>query len=115
MEAALLIHEHNVAQIPVYRGSFPGCVAVLDRKRERGHDMLFYDYFHYNKELFTPQMFRRRFRMSRPLFNRIMDGVKIYDDYFIAKQDAVGKVGMSSYQKCTASIRMLAYGAATCQ
>jgi hypothetical protein len=31
--AVLLIHEHNVTQIPVYRGSFPGRVPVLDRKR----------------------------------------------------------------------------------
>jgi hypothetical protein len=41
-----------------------------------------------------------------------MDGVKLYDDYFHAKVDAIGKVGLSSYQKCTAAIRMLAYGVA---
>ncbi|XP_071683023.1 uncharacterized protein [Lolium perenne] len=50
--------------------------------------------------------------MTRPLFRRIMDGVKIYDDYLCAKVDAIGKVGLSSYQKCTAAIRMLAYGVA---
>ena len=33
-----------------------------------------------------------------------------YDDYFECKEDAVGKIGFSSYQKCTAVIRMLAYG-----
>lgn len=33
-----------------------------------------------------------------------------YDDYFICKEDALGKIGFSSYQKCTAAIRMLAYG-----
>nr|XP_051229304.1 uncharacterized protein LOC127347120 [Lolium perenne] len=112
MEVALLIHEYNVAQIPVYRRSLPKRTLALDRKRERGHDMLFYDYFHYSKALFTPQMFRRRFRMSRPLFNWIMDVVKVYDDYFIAKHDAVGKVDLSSYHKCTTDIRMLAYGVA---
>ncbi|KAK1684571.1 hypothetical protein QYE76_045419 [Lolium multiflorum] len=110
-DAALLIHEHIVSQIPVYRGSLPGRAAALDRKRERGHDQLYNDYFQ-PKPLFTPTMFRRRFRMSRPLFRRIMDGVKIYDDYFCAKVDAIGKVGLSSYQKCTAAIRMLAYGVA---
>jgi hypothetical protein len=83
----------------------------LDRKRERGHDMLFNDYF-YRKALFTPAMFRRCFRMSIPLFTRIMDGVKVYDNYFYAKVDAIGKVGLSSYQKCTTAIRMLAYGVA---
>ncbi|KAK1602448.1 hypothetical protein QYE76_017276 [Lolium multiflorum] len=45
----------------------------------------------------------------RPLFRRIMDGVKLYD-YYNAKVDAIGKVGLSSYHKCTAAIRMLAYG-----
>ena len=33
-----------------------------------------------------------------------------YDAYFECKEDAVGKIGFSSYQKCTAAIRMLAYG-----
>ena len=48
--------------------------------------------------------------MSRHLFNRIREGVVGYDDYFECKEDAVGKIGFSSYQKCTAAIRMLAYG-----
>ncbi|KAK1608299.1 hypothetical protein QYE76_031972 [Lolium multiflorum] len=110
-DAALLIHEHIVSQIPVHRGSLPGRAAALDRERERGHDQLFRDYFQ-PTPIFVPPLFRRRFRMSRPLFRRIMDGVKIYDDYFRAKVDALGKVGLSSYQKCTAAIRMLAYGVA---
>ncbi|KAK1664970.1 hypothetical protein QYE76_053129 [Lolium multiflorum] len=46
-EAALLIQEHNVTHIPVYRGSFSGRAPALDRKRERDNDMLFHDYFHY--------------------------------------------------------------------
>ncbi|KAM0862481.1 hypothetical protein ACQ4PT_045246 [Festuca glaucescens] len=44
--AALLIHEHNVAQILVYRGSVKGRAAALDRKREAGYVQLFGDYFH---------------------------------------------------------------------
>ncbi|KAK1665459.1 hypothetical protein QYE76_053618 [Lolium multiflorum] len=60
------------------------CRSPVHRKRERGHDQLFTDYFQ-PKALFTPAMFRRRFRMSRPLFRRIMDGVKLDDDYFCAK------------------------------
>ncbi|KAK1660503.1 hypothetical protein QYE76_048662 [Lolium multiflorum] len=83
-DAALLIHEHIVSQISVHRGSLPGRAAALDRKRERGHDQLYNDYFKPNP-LFVPSLFRRRFRMTRPLFRRIMDGVKIYDDYFVRK------------------------------
>ena len=48
--------------------------------------------------------------MSRHLFNRIREGVVGYDDYFECKEDVVGKIGFSSYQKCIAAIRMLAYG-----
>ena len=33
-----------------------------------------------------------------------------YDDYFECNKDALGKIGFSSYQKCTATIRMLPYG-----
>ncbi|KAK1694374.1 hypothetical protein QYE76_011071 [Lolium multiflorum] len=29
--------------------------------------------------------------MSRPLFVRLMEGVKIYDNYFVCKEDAIGK------------------------
>jgi hypothetical protein len=52
----------------------------------------------------------RQFRMSRPLFVRLMEGVKIYDNYFVCKEDAIGKVRLSSYQKCTTTIRIIAYG-----
>lgn len=44
------------------------------------------------------------------MFNRIREGVVAYDPYFECKEDALGKLGFSSYQKCTAAIRMLAYG-----
>lgn len=44
------------------------------------------------------------------MFNHIRKGVVAHDPYFECKQDALGKLGFSSYQKCTASICMLAYG-----
>ncbi|XP_073360396.1 uncharacterized protein [Aegilops tauschii subsp. strangulata] len=48
--------------------------------------------------------------MARHLFNRIREGVVAHDPYFECKTDALGKLGFSSYQECTAAIRMLAYG-----
>ena len=48
--------------------------------------------------------------MARHVFNRIREGVVAHDPYFECKTDALGKLGFSSYQKCTAAIRMLAYG-----
>ncbi|KAK1627593.1 hypothetical protein QYE76_001908 [Lolium multiflorum] len=83
-EAALIIHEHISRRSP--------CTGVLARargrlgpQRERGHDQLFTDYFQY-KALFTP---RRRLDVQTIVSPD--DGVKLYDDYFCAKVDAIGK------------------------
>nr|XP_020195501.1 uncharacterized protein LOC109781306 [Aegilops tauschii subsp. strangulata] len=107
--AALVVHDHIERQLPRYRGSVPDRAPNLDRNRERGHALLYVDYFA-NTPLFMPDKFRRRFRMARHLFNRIREGVVAHDPYFECKMDALGKHGFSSYQKCTAAIRMLAYG-----
>ncbi|KAK1697729.1 hypothetical protein QYE76_014426 [Lolium multiflorum] len=52
-----------------------------------------------------------RKKMSKGLFMNILHGVREFDPYFKLKLDAVGVVGFSSIQKCTAAMRMLAYGA----
>jgi hypothetical protein len=49
--------------------------------------------------------------MSRKLFLDIFYVVRRFDNYFICKKDCTGMVGFSSYQKCTAALWMLAYGA----
>ena len=107
--AALVVHDHIQRQLPQYRGSVPGRAPNLNRNRERGHALLYADYFA-NTLLFRPDKFHRRFRMARHVFNRIREGVVAHDPYFECKTDALGKLGFSSYQKCTAAIRMLAYG-----
>ncbi|XP_012699996.1 uncharacterized protein LOC105913484 [Setaria italica] len=55
-------------------------------------------------------MFRRRFRMSKPLFLRIVSELSNWDPFFTRRVDATGRDGHSPLQKCTAAIRMLAYG-----
>jgi hypothetical protein len=89
----------------------PGQAANLDRNRENGHGQLYVDYFHPETALYR-NYFRRRFWMSRKLFGQIIEGVRLHDPYFRCKPDATGKLGFSSYQKCLAAIRMLAYGVA---
>jgi hypothetical protein len=49
---------------------------------------------------------------SRKLFGQIIEGVRLHDLYFRCKPDATGKLGFSSYHKCSAAIQMLAYGVA---
>ncbi|XP_073354840.1 uncharacterized protein [Aegilops tauschii subsp. strangulata] len=107
--AALVVHDHIERQLPQYRGSVPGRAPNLSCNRERGHALLYADYFA-NTPLFKPDKFHRRFRMARHQFNHIREGVVAHDPYFECKTDALGKLGFSSYQKCTAAIRMLAYG-----
>jgi hypothetical protein len=48
--------------------------------------------------------------MSRELILIILNSVRDYDDYFEAKYDCTGNIGFTSYQKCSAAVRQLAYG-----
>lgn len=47
--------------------------------------------------------------MSRNLFLRITDAIKTHDAYFTQRSDGVGRLGLSTNQKATAALRMLAY------
>ncbi|XP_038726409.1 uncharacterized protein LOC120017301 [Tripterygium wilfordii] len=89
-------------------GSTPGRV-FIDRNRKEGHEKLVRDYFSANPT-YNEKIFRRRYRMSRDLFNRIHEGIVSYDNYFVQSRDAANKVGLSSLQKVTAALRMMAYG-----
>ncbi|XP_017233595.1 uncharacterized protein LOC108207672 [Daucus carota subsp. sativus] len=79
------------------------------RDREGGHHRLVNDYFSPNP-VYPENIFRRRFRMGRHVFLRIVDAVSNSDPYFQQRIDAVGRKGLSPLQKCTAAMRMLAYG-----
>ncbi|XP_073051193.1 uncharacterized protein [Primulina eburnea] len=89
------------------RGSIPGHV-VIRCDREIADRNLFNDYFSENPR-FHEGLFRRRFRMSRNLFLCIIDAVKNHDSYFIQQSDGLGRLGLSTNQKTTAAIRLLAY------
>ena len=88
-------------------GSVLGHV-VINRDREAVDRNLFLDYFSDNPR-FNDVMFRRRYRMSRNLFLRIVDVIKAHDAYFEQQRDAVGKIGLSTLQKITAVFRILVY------
>jgi hypothetical protein len=89
-------------------GSVPGHL-VINRGREEGNSRLYNDYFSDNPT-YGANLFRRRFRMQRSLFLRIVEAVQEHDNYFVQKMDGVGKLGLSALQKVTAAFRMLAYG-----
>ncbi|MCI48552.1 ribosomal protein, partial [Trifolium medium] len=48
--------------------------------------------------------------MPRHVFLRIVEALGNHDEYFQTRVDVVRRVGLSPLQKCTAVLRMLAYG-----
>ena len=66
-------------------------------------------YFNRNP-VYSAEQFRRRFRMRRELFQRIVAKVEAHDDYFKQKRDCTGKPGIQPVMKITAALRMLTYG-----
>ncbi|XP_020242659.1 uncharacterized protein LOC109820874 [Asparagus officinalis] len=96
------------AEQPKRIGSVPGHL-VINRGREEGNSRLYHDYFSDNPT-YGANLFRRRFRMHRSLFLRIVEAVRDHDNFFVQKMDGVGKLGLSTLQKVTSAFRMLAYG-----
>ena len=83
----------------------------IKRPREQYHQLLVDDYFSDNP-LYPANIFRRRFRMSRPLFLRIVSELSKWSNYFTTQLDALHRQGLTPLQKCTATIRQLANGSA---
>ncbi|XP_059633746.1 uncharacterized protein LOC132276364 [Cornus florida] len=83
----------------------------IHRDLEGSNYQLMKDYFN-ESCTYPPEYFHRRFRMRRELFLCILNDVKAYDDYFVQKNDATGRLGLSSIQKMTTAVRILVYGCA---
>ncbi|GJT88848.1 ALP1-like protein isoform X1 [Tanacetum coccineum] len=94
----------------------------IPRERETAEQRLMDDYF--GDEEFEPKYpeenFRRRYRMSSTLFNKIVNKILSYDvepipeyfTYFTQRYDATGRLSIGPIMKCTSAIRQLAYGTA---
>ena len=86
-------------------GSAPGRVKAKNRHRLQGYCMLYSDYFA-DAPLHGERTFRRRYRMSRKLFLRIVNSIREFDNYFKCKMDFTGALGFTSIQKCTTAISL---------
>jgi hypothetical protein len=100
----------STTSFPRRGGSRCGKAADKNHHRGSGAMLLHSDYFADDASN-TPKEFRWRFRMSKDLFMKIMQGVREYDDYFKYKKDCTGKWGFTSVKKCTAALWCIAYGA----
>ena len=104
--AGLLAHD----ALPLRGGSAPGRRKSKPRQRYEGYCILYSDYFA-DHPMQDEAVFRRRFRMNRKLFLDIMHAIREFDTYFKLNKDCTGTVGLTSIQKCTMAMRLLAYGA----
>ncbi|XP_057452838.1 uncharacterized protein LOC130744691 [Lotus japonicus] len=104
-----LIIEEHLQQVD---GSSSNCRrqrSHIERNREERHVRLWNDYFSTNP-VYTEEQFRRRYRMRRHVFLRIVEAISNTDDYSQMRNDATGRMSLSPLQKSTAAIRTLAYG-----
>ncbi|KAH9468260.1 hypothetical protein Pst134EA_033420 [Puccinia striiformis f. sp. tritici] len=107
----ILLEDDENLEPPVHGGSRPGRQPNLERGFEEGYQRLYRDYLA-PEPIYGDNLFRRRFRMHRELFIKIVDDVTAHDDYFQRKADALGKFGLYPVQKIASALRMLAYGGA---
>jgi hypothetical protein len=63
-----------------------------------------------NHPMYDVLFFRHRFRMRKELFLLVVNFVTLFAPYFEHMASVVGEMGLSPLQKCTAAMRMLAYG-----
>ena len=79
------------------------------RDRLAANDRLMQDYFN-DPPTYDEATFRRRFRMSKRLFLRIVGDLERDYEHFQQRPDARGMLGFTAIQKCTSALRVLAYG-----
>ncbi|XP_023767531.1 uncharacterized protein LOC111916130 [Lactuca sativa] len=79
------------------------------RNREEANQRLVQDYFAENAT-YQGYYFRRRFRILKGLYERIVEDVTRECSFFQQRYDARGTPGFTLLQKCTAAIHQLAYG-----
>eukprot|EP00171_Calliarthron_tuberculosum_P020793 IDg20793t1 len=91
-------------------GSRIGRAPNINRHRQQFAEQLHKDSF-CDTPTYSDAIFPRRFRVTREIFDRVVDALTAYDDFFKQKKDCTNLKGLSPRQECTAALRMLAYGA----
>ena len=82
---------------------------TINQNQLQGDFQLFSNYLSENP-VYPAFMFRRRFRMQVSLFQKIVEDIGGFDEFFLQKRDAAGRLGFSPSQKVTSALRMMAYG-----
>ncbi|GKB98992.1 ALP1-like protein isoform X1 [Tanacetum coccineum] len=98
IDAALVI-QASTPTIQKYQRSY------MPRDRYGAHDRLVLAYFA-KKPFYNAYLFRKRFRMNRSLFTRIVRDLSANCSYFQEGCDAIAKAGISALVKCTSAIQL---------
>jgi len=104
----LAVTERDDGKRKKRRGSKVGLLCI-PRNRKLGNDKLMEDYFA-EVPTYPPHIFRRRYRMRRSLFVKIVQACEENSRYFTRRRNAAGLLGFSAYQKISAAMRVIAYG-----
>ena len=70
-------------------------IVFIERNREESHLRLWNDYFS-ETPTYPENIFRRRFRMNKPLFMHIVDRLSNEVQFFRQKKDGIRRLGLST-------------------
>ncbi|MEM1283721.1 MAG: hypothetical protein AAGG81_09240 [Chlamydiota bacterium] len=123
ISAALMEHMVLISNLIEYDNLSSKRKANIERSFGAGHLRLMQDYFWPCNKLrtdgsllrgpvFSGEIFRRRFCISRSLFDKVFTIVVTNNEYFQKglRPNCVGKMGLTPLQKVVAAIRQLCYG-----
>ena len=106
--AVLAVKEFDDRYAKQRQGSKVGRLCI-PRNRFYGNQLLMRDYFA-EIPTYPAHIFRRRYRMRRSLFVKIVEACEANCRYFTRRRNAAGLLGFSAYQKISAAMRVIAYG-----
>ena len=93
----LAVHELEERKKKKRRGSTVSRLCI-PRNRILGNEMLMRDYF-YESPTYPPHLFRRRYRMRRSLFVKIVEACEANSRHFTHRRNVAGFLGFTAYQK----------------
>ncbi|XP_055590338.1 uncharacterized protein LOC129752840 [Uranotaenia lowii] len=109
-EEEVLVQEIAHSQLSTGRGSRAGRKPNIERNFPEANQRFYNDYFALYPT-YDAKTFLRRYRMPREMYVHISSELARKYQYFQQRSDAAHKLGLSTMQKCTVALRMLAYGA----
>ncbi|OEL35215.1 hypothetical protein BAE44_0003766 [Dichanthelium oligosanthes] len=94
----MAVHEVSRSEGCVRHGGSVMGHTVVMRNIMAGHEKLVADYFSSNP-VYDDDTFRRRYRMRKYLFLRVMNAVTENDVYFTQQPNAANKLGCSLFKR----------------